>query len=45
MLDHRGLGGNFLNQREVNVSGNEAARGIRRANVRLTDRQQEPLAG
>lgn len=34
---HGGLGGDFLNQRAVNVSGNEAAKGNRRANVRLTD--------
>lgn len=34
---HGGLGGDFLNQRKVNVSVNEAAEGNRRANVRLTD--------
>lgn len=35
---HGVLEGNFLNQSEVNVSGNHAARGVRPSNVRLTDR-------
>lgn len=37
VLNHRVVGGNFLNQSEVNVSGNDAARGIRPSNVRRTD--------
>lgn len=37
VLNHRVVGGNFLNHSEVNVSGNDAARGIRPSNVRRTD--------
>lgn len=37
MLIHGVVGGSFLNQRQVNVSGNDAARGIRPSNVRRTD--------
>lgn len=42
---NRVMGGDFLNQTKANVSGSEAARDVRRANVRLTDnRSQEPGA-
>lgn len=37
VLNHGVVGGSFLNQRQVNVSGNDAARGIRPSNVRRTD--------
>lgn len=35
-----GIGSNFLNQKEVNVSGNETAKDIRRVGVRLTERTE-----